>query len=271
MKKRRVAIYFAWSRPLEINADLGTLENRYPTLFEFRRALYPVAAALKAVAAQDISGFMDHVILDDFKRFGDVIAEETGVAPPVIQREGARPPVAQLDRDYLSAYDTLVVVSLDHFRTQQVASTAEIEAVRDFLARESACVFICPHHFIGGNATPTAQEEEFGHHGDRLVPPEQTIGGFARSLLAGLGFDVENRFGLNPSVNADGSPSPLVTPSRFGSREPARRRDHLQRPRALATPLRQPGAGRSRLSPGRTTHQPPGAAPSFHQRGPPDF
>src|SRR4051812_13650487 len=137
MRKRRVALYFSWSRPQEINVDLGTLENRYPSLFEFRRALYPIAAALKDAVPQDISGFMDHVIVDDFKRFGEVIAEETNFTPPVIQREGDQPPVSQLDADFLRAYDTLIVVSLDHFRTRQTASAAEIEAVRDFLSREN--------------------------------------------------------------------------------------------------------------------------------------
>jgi hypothetical protein len=34
--------------------------------------------------------------------------------------------------------------------------------------------------------------------------------GFARSILAGLGVPVENRFGLHPASDADGSPSPIV-------------------------------------------------------------
>jgi hypothetical protein len=212
MKKRRVALYFAWSRPQEIRVDLGVLENRYPTLFEFRRALYPLVEALKEPKqfSQDISGFLDHVILDDFRRFTKVISEQTGVAPPVVQREGDEPPAKQLDRDFLVDYDTLIIVSLDHFRTRQSASQAEIEAIRDFLQREDRCVFVCPHHQIGAVETPTAQQEEFTHHGDRLVPAQQIIGGFARSLLIGLGAPVENRFGLSPSVELDGSPSPLL-------------------------------------------------------------
>jgi hypothetical protein len=35
------------------------------------------------------------------------------------------------------------------------------------------------------------------------------FGGFARTLLAGLGVPVENRFGLRPAVTADGSPAPV--------------------------------------------------------------
>jgi hypothetical protein len=39
---RRFALYFSWSRSLETAAELGKLENRYPTLFEFRRAIWPL-------------------------------------------------------------------------------------------------------------------------------------------------------------------------------------------------------------------------------------
>jgi len=37
MGSRQVAMYFAWSRPDEENAHLGTLENRFTALFELRR------------------------------------------------------------------------------------------------------------------------------------------------------------------------------------------------------------------------------------------
>ena len=35
------AIYFAWSRLGETTAPLEVIENRFPTLFEGRRMLYP--------------------------------------------------------------------------------------------------------------------------------------------------------------------------------------------------------------------------------------
>ncbi len=53
------------------------------------------------------------------------------------------------------------------------------------------------------------EEAEFFHHGDHTLPPRQQFGGFGRSLLAGLGLPVENRFGLRPAAVADGSPAPI--------------------------------------------------------------
>jgi hypothetical protein len=53
------------------------------------------------------------------------------------------------------------------------------------------------------------QTADFLHHGDKAIPPRQGFGGFARTLLAGLGVPVENRFGLRPALEADGSPAPI--------------------------------------------------------------
>jgi hypothetical protein len=53
------------------------------------------------------------------------------------------------------------------------------------------------------------QLTEHLHHGDRAIPPRQAFGGFARTLLAGLGVPVENRFGLRPAKQADGTPEEI--------------------------------------------------------------
>ncbi|WP_245412163.1 hypothetical protein [Methylocella silvestris] len=37
---RRVALYYAWSRPGETGAPLSIIENRFPALFESRRMLW---------------------------------------------------------------------------------------------------------------------------------------------------------------------------------------------------------------------------------------
>jgi hypothetical protein len=42
-----------------------------------------------------------------------------------------------------------------------------------------------------------------------MIPPQQRFGGLGRSLLAGLGMPVVNRFGLHPAAEHDGSPSPI--------------------------------------------------------------
>lgn len=211
MANRRFAVYFAWSRRHETDADLGVLENRYPTLFEFRRALWPLIEALRDPGryAQGVAGFLDQVILADFERFRAVVAHETGIQPAVIQREGDERAVRALDANLLSQFDTVIVVSLDHFRSAQQVQPAELDALRAFLKRSGSCLVVCPHHDIGAGGGLPEQEIEHRHHGDALVPAVQQIGGFARSLLKELGFSVENRYGLSPAANADGAPAEL--------------------------------------------------------------
>jgi hypothetical protein len=115
----------------------------------------------------------------------------------------------------LDGVDSVVVISFDSLRTGQAASPAEVEAVRRFLDDPDHLIFVCPHHDIG-EATGLPDEgrlerqlAEYRHHGDHGIPPRQGFGGFARTLLAGLGVPVENRFGLRPAVMADGAPAPV--------------------------------------------------------------
>jgi hypothetical protein len=205
-------LYFAWSRPAEIGAELGVLENRFPTLFEFRRALWPALEALKDPAKfpQSVEGFLDHIVLHDFEQFRQVVRETTGNDVPVMQRQGDKPPTGELGDRFLKDIDTLVVVSLDHQRTSQSASQGEIDVIRHFLSREERCVVVCPHHDIGVVEQLPAQEVEFRHHGDPMIPAQQRFSGFARSLLEGLGFAIENQFGLRPGALPDGSPAPFL-------------------------------------------------------------
>lgn len=222
MPGRRVCLYFSWSRPQEIDVDLGILDNRYPALFEFRRAVWPTYKRASELGGyeQNVGGFLDHVIHYDFLTFEGVIAAETGHPLSVIERVGEKPPMMEIDDDMLSHVDTLIVVSLDHYRTKQKPSSGEVEAIKSFLARENSCLIVCPHHDVGGIEDLPAREMQHLHHGDPLVPSQQRIGGFAKSLLDELGFPIENRFGLNPGRAADGSPGMLVRAE--GDREPSR-------------------------------------------------
>jgi hypothetical protein len=218
--KRKFLLYFSWSRYREGASPLEILENRYPALFEFRRALYPhfEAFADSQKFNQFMEGFLDNVVLSDFEVFRKVIEAETNHLPEVVQREHGAGENNFLNKELLEnaetgspRADTLIIVSLDHFKSEQAARADEIEAVKQFLTRENSCLFVCPHHFIGDDEK--TQVVEHRHHGDVLVPAQQKIGGFGRSLLKELGIDVENYFGLNPAANADGSPAPLVVDS----------------------------------------------------------
>lgn len=222
MAGRRISLYFSWSRPDEIGQDLeslGVLENRFPALFEFRRAIWPYYehASDPNMFRQDVSGFMDHVILADFQRFREVMEAATGNRVDVVHRvreaspEDASPgpKYSPITLKYLNGCETLIVASLDHIRTRQVPAPEEIAAVREFLRRENSCLVLSPHHAVGVPEGLAAREVEHRHHGDPLVPAQQLFGGYARGLLAGLGIPIENRFGLSPDRSADGSPGLL--------------------------------------------------------------
>jgi hypothetical protein len=90
-----------------------------------------------------------------------------------------------------------------------------VQTVRRFLSEPDHLVFVCPHHDIGeaealtGEVLLARRTAEYLHHGDRAAPPQQGFGGFARTLLAGLGVPVDNRFGLHPATLSNGLPAPV--------------------------------------------------------------
>lgn len=217
MSGRRVLVYYAWSRPGETGAPLPIIENRFPALFESRRMLYPRFVELSDPARfdQSIAGFLDHILKPNFAAFVEQTAAATGHPVIEIERVGDGGGQRPLDAAVLGGIDTLIVISFDSLRTQQQATAAEVAAVRAFLDDPDRVAFVCPHHDIGeADELPEderlrVQEEDFFHHGDRTIPPQQRFGGFGRSLLAGLGVPVKNRFGLHPAAAPDGSPAPL--------------------------------------------------------------
>ena len=213
----KVVVYYAWSRPGETGAPLEVIENRFPTLFESRRMAYPRFEELSDPARfdQGVGGFLDHIMKRNFTAFTELAQSLTGQPVVEIERVADDGSPAPLDARLLDGVDTLIIISFDSFRTSQGATSAEIAAVRTFLDRPDHLVFVCPHHDIGDvpdlphDARLERQTADFLHHGDRTIPPQQQFGGFARSLLAGLGLPVENRFGLHPASEPDGSPSPI--------------------------------------------------------------
>ncbi|MEP9369709.1 hypothetical protein [Xanthobacter sp. VNH20] len=216
---RAVMVYYAWSREAEAGAPLGVIEDRFPTLFESRRMSYPRFEELADPERfdQGVGGFLDHVMRRNFAAFVDLASQSTG--RPVIETERGGSDGCALDACGLDAVDTLIVISFDSIRTGQQASDGEIAVIRRFLDRPGTVAFICPHHEIGeapglaDEALHAQQLVDFLHHGDKTIPPRQRFGGFARSLLAGLGVPVENRFGLRPAAEPDGTPSPIEVES----------------------------------------------------------
>lgn len=217
MSGSHVAIYYAWDRPEEIAAPLGTIEDRFPALFELRRMLYPHLRELADPLQfeQGVGGFLDHVMKRNFASFVDLASALTGNPVPQFERVNDHGDRVLLDDGRLRSVDTLIVISFDSLRTRQQASSSELSAVRTFLATPGHLLAVCPHHDIGESDELSIveqqkyQEEQFRHHGDRTLPPRQRFGGFARSLLSGLGVPVENRFGLHPAAEPDGSPTPI--------------------------------------------------------------
>lgn len=217
MTNRTVVVYYAWSRPAEAGAPLEVLENRFPALFESRRMAYPrfVEFADPIRFNQGIAGFLDHIMKQNFTAFVDLAARLTGQPVVEAERVGDDGRLRALDETLLGPADTLIVIGFDSYRTIQQAQPAEIEAVRRFLADPDHVAFICPHHEIGvapglaGTELSERQLGDFLHHGDKTIPAQQSFGWFARTLLAGLGLPVENRFGLRPKAEADGSPAPI--------------------------------------------------------------
>ncbi|HEX4326092.1 MAG TPA: hypothetical protein VH105_04695 [Burkholderiales bacterium] len=216
MAGRQVALYFAWSRADEVAAPLGILEGRFPALFELRRLFWPRFEPLADPVKfdQGVGGFLDHVQLPNFRLFAELAASWTG--NPVRQAErGTDAGLCPLDGEFLTGVDTLVIISFDSSRTRQRPSGAEIGAILAFLDDPDHTLFVCPHHDIGNiDELPEGerlarQELEFHHHGDPAIPARQCFGDFGISLLAELGLQVRNRFGLRPAKLPDGSPAPL--------------------------------------------------------------
>jgi hypothetical protein len=148
---------------------------------------------------QGIAGTLElfHLSLLKFQSLVGEVTEQPVAVYQRIDQAGQRLP---LNESVLSDTDTLMVFGLDHVVTEQEASLAEVEAVRQFLTREGTCLVLGPHHDVGVSSDLKVRNMEYAHHGDPLVPRQQRFGKYTRSLMKGLGTPVENRYGLRPAV-----------------------------------------------------------------------
>ena len=130
MTRRKVAIYYAWSRPGETEAPLSVIENRFPALFESRRMLYPHFEDLRDPECfdQGIAGFLDHIMRRNFTAFIDLAGQLTGNAVIEVERVDDEGRVFPLDAAWLETVDTLLVISFDSWRSLQQSRAAAVAA-----------------------------------------------------------------------------------------------------------------------------------------------
>ncbi|WP_231510087.1 hypothetical protein [Streptosporangium roseum] len=210
--RRRLSIYVAWSYPAEAGRNVAELDNRFSTMTEVRRVAWPAYEDPKwsdpLRFQQGIAGGLE-LFFWGWLPFQQFVQETTGHPVPVYQRVDQAGFFTPLDERVLADTDTLFVWGLDHMITGQDAAPGEIEAVRDFLAREGTCLALGPHHDVGASDELAVRDAEYHHHGDALVPRQQRFGRYTRSLMAGLGIPVENRHGLRPAATDGNRRAPL--------------------------------------------------------------
>ncbi len=200
--KRRFSIYWTWSYPWEANRDITEMDNRFSTMTEVRRVLWPFYESVEyseKMFLQGIAGTLELFHLS-IVRFQQVIESVTGHPVPDYQRIDQAGQRLLIDERILADTDTLMVFGLDHMVTEQEALPEEIEAIKQFLKREGTCLILSPHHDVGFSEDLNQRQQEYAHHGDPLVPRQQRFGTYTRSLMKGLGVPVENRFGLRPAT-----------------------------------------------------------------------
>jgi hypothetical protein len=199
--RRRVSVYIAWTYPGEANQDVTILDNRYSTITEVRRVDWPHFewAGDPLTFNQGIAGSLE-LFFRAWMPFQELVEETTGYVVPVFQRVDQAGYQLPIDERVLGDADTLLLFGLDLLRTDQEAAPEEIDALRQFLAREGTCLILGPHHDVGRSDDLKEREEEYLHHGDALVPRQQRFGLYTRSLMRGLGVPIDNRWGLHPAV-----------------------------------------------------------------------
>jgi hypothetical protein len=205
--RRRASVYISWSYPAEANRNTAELDNRFSTMTEVRRVLWPAYEVPRfsdpLQFQQGIAGSLE-LFFWAWVPFQKLVGEVTGFPPPVFQRVDQAGFALPLDERVLGDVDTLFLFGLDHNVTGQTPSDAETEALKEWLKREGTCLVIGPHHDVGGADDPDQRAMEYAHHGDALVPRQQRFGRYALALLKSLDIPVENRFALRPAVKPGG-------------------------------------------------------------------
>jgi hypothetical protein len=200
--KRRISIYWSWSYPWEANRDVTVLDNRFSTMTEVRRVLWPDYETPLWDAMHFLQGIEG--TLELFHRstlsFQQVVGESTGHPVAVFQRIDQAGFKLPIDEGILADTDTLMVFGLDHLPCNMQAAPEEIAAIREWLKREGTCLLIGPHHDVGFTDDLKQRQVEYKHHGDALVPRQQRFGQYTRSLMKAFNVPVINQWGLRPAL-----------------------------------------------------------------------
>lgn len=209
--KRRISIYWTWNYPWEVQRDPALVENRFSTITEVRFVLWPAYETDQYDARnflQGIAGTLElfHISALSFQR---VAEEETGHPVAVFQRVDQAGFKQPIDERILADCDTLMVFGLDHLAGDEHAHAEEAQAIKEWLKRDGTCLLLAPHHDVGFTDDYDQRQEEYLHHGDRLVPRQQRFTTYTRDLMQLLGVPVHNIWGLRPATQ-DGEIAPLT-------------------------------------------------------------
>ena len=200
--KRRLSIYWTWSYPWESQRDPAAMEDRFSTMTEVRRVLWPNYETPEWNAANFLQGVAG--TLELFHRstlnFQKLAEEATDHPVAVFQRIDQAGYKLLIDERILADCDTLLVFGLDHLLGEEEAMPEEIAAIKKWLKREGTCLMCAPHHDVGFTPDVKQRQMEYEHHGDALVPRQQRFSQYTRSLMKGLGIPVWNEWGLHPAV-----------------------------------------------------------------------
>jgi len=200
--KRRISIYWAWSYPFESNLDPAALDNRFSTMTEVRKVVWPAYEKPEYSEThfmQGIAGTLE-LFFRTTLNFQELAGEATGHPVAVFQRVDQAGFELPIDERILADTDTLLVFGLDHLISGLEASPEEIASIQKWLEREGTCLVIAPHHDVGFTDDLKQRQMEFEHHGDPLVPRQQRFSSYTRSLLKALRIPVINQWGLRPAL-----------------------------------------------------------------------
>ena len=200
--KRRMSIYWTWSYPWESQRDPGTMENRFSTMTEVRRVLWPTYETPEwgmANFLQGVAGTLElfHRSSLSFQEVAEAVTDHPVAVFQRVDQAGYRLPI---DERILADTDTLMVFGLDHLTSEETASAAEVEAIKAWLKRQGTCLLLAPHHDVGFSDSLEQRQVEYLHHGDALVPRQQRFTSYGRSLMKALDVPVHNTWGLRPAV-----------------------------------------------------------------------